>query len=145
MAETTFLDVNIFMYAAGSLHPYKDSCVRILSDVEAGTLAAAVNTEIFQELLYRYSHIKLADKGVQLCRDILKYPFITILPVTEADIRLAIDLFDSHRAAGLKPRDAIRASTMQNNGISRLISADKDFERLDFVTRIDPLAYTSTP
>jgi len=144
MAETTFLDVNIFMYAAGSPHPYKDPCIRILSDVETGALVAAVNTEIFQELLYRYSHIKLADKGVQLCRDILKYPF-TILPVTEADIRLAIDLFDSHRVVGLKPRDAIHAATMQNNGISQLVSADRDFERLDFVTRIDPLDYTPAP
>jgi predicted nucleic acid-binding protein len=144
MTETTFLDVNVFMYAAGSPHPYKDSCVRILSDLETGALMAVVNTEIFQELLYRYSHIKLADKGVQLCRDILKYP-ITILPVTEADIRLAVDLFDSQRVAGLKPRDAIHAATMQNNGISRLISADKDFEHLGFVNCIDPLAYTSMP
>lgn len=141
--EVTFLDTNVFMYAAGAPHPYKEPCVRILSDVESGALAAAVNTEIFQELLYRYSHIKLADKGVQLCRDILKYP-LPVLPVTKADIRLAIDLFDSHRAAGLRPRDAWHAATMKNNGISRLISSDKDFDHLDFVTRIDPLAYTST-
>ena len=141
MAEITFLDVNIFMYAVGAPHPYKVPCIRILSDVEIGTLAAAVNTEIFQELLYRYSHIKLADKGVQLCRDILKYP-LTILPVTEADIRSAVEVFDSHRGMGLKPRDAIHAATMQNNSISRLISADKDFDCLSFVTRMDPQAYT---
>jgi predicted nucleic acid-binding protein len=55
MTEITFLDVNVFMYSAGAPHPYKDPCVRILSDVETGVLAAAVNTEIFQELLYRYS------------------------------------------------------------------------------------------
>ena len=140
MVEITFLDVNIFMYATGASHPYKVPCVRILSNVEHGVLAAAVNTEIFQELLYRYSHIKLTDKGVQLCRDILKYP-LTILPVTQTDIRLAIDLFDSHYAIGLKPRDAIHAATMQNNGISWLISADKDFEHLDFITRVDPFTY----
>jgi predicted nucleic acid-binding protein len=139
-AEVTFLDVNIFMYAAGVPHPHKNPCVRILSEVETGTLVAAINTEILQELLYRYSHIKLADKGVQLCRDVLEYP-LTILSITEADVRLAIDLFDTHRAAGLKPRDSIHAAVMQNHGISRLISADKNFDRLDFVTRIDPLAY----
>jgi len=141
MAEITFLDANVFMYAAGTLHPYKDNCVHILADVESGVLSAAVNTEILQELLYRYSHIKLADKGIQLCREIMKYPF-TILPVTEMDMRLAIDLFETHHAAGLKPRDAIHAATMQNNGISHVISADKDFEYLDFVTRIDPLTYS---
>jgi len=143
MAGTIFLDSNVFMYAAGSPHPYKDPCIRILSDLETGALKAAVNSETFQELLYRYSHIKLADKGVELCRELLKYP-LTILPVTEADIRLAIDLFDNHRASGLKPRDAIHAATMQNNGISRLISADKDFEHLGIVTRLDPLDYATS-
>ena len=143
MAGTIFLDSNVFMYAAGAPHPYKDPCIRILSDLETGDLKAAVNSETFQELLYRYSHIKLADKGVELCRELLKYP-LTILPVTEADIRLAIDLFDNHRASGLKPRDAIHAATMQNNGISRLISADKDFEHLGFVTRLDPLDYAAS-
>lgn len=138
--NTTFLDVNVFMYAAGAPHPYKASCVRILSDLEAGDLAAAINTEILQELLYRYSHLKLADKGIQLCRDILRYP-LTVLPVTQADIRLAIDLFDSHRAAGVQVRDAIHAATMQNNGIVRLISADQAFDHLAFITRLDPLAY----
>lgn len=143
MAETFFLDVNVVMYAAGAPHPYKESCKRILSDVETGALAIAVNTEIFQELLYRYSYIKLAEKGVQLCRDILKYP-LTILPVTEADIRLAIDLFDTHRAIGLKPRDAIHVATMKNNGLARLISTDKEFDHVGIVTRIDPLVYVST-
>ncbi|MDZ7291942.1 MAG: type II toxin-antitoxin system VapC family toxin [candidate division KSB1 bacterium] len=142
MADTTFLDANIFMYAAGTPHPYKDPCVHILADVETGILSAVVNTEILQELLYRYSHIKLASKGIQPCRDILKYP-VAILSVTDADIRLAIDLFESHHPTGLKPRDAIHAATMKNNGIIRIMSADTDFDNLDFVTRIDPLAYQS--
>ncbi len=143
MVKTIFLDVNVFIYAAGAPHPYKDPCIRILSDVETGTMKAAVNTETFQEILYRYTHIRLADKGIELCRELLKYPF-TILPVTEADIRLAIDLFDSYHVLGLTPRDAIHAATMQNNGISRLISADRDFEHLSFVTRLDPLDYAAS-
>lgn len=93
-------------------------------------------------MLYRYSHIKLADKGLQLCRDILRYP-LTILAVTEADIRLAVDLFDTYHSVGVGPRDAIHAATMRNNGVSQLISADRDFDHLDFVTRIDPLVFTS--
>jgi len=142
MAETVFLDVNVFMYAAGASHPYKIPCVQILSDLEIGNLAAAVNVEIFQELLYRYSHIKLADKGLQLCRQILKYPLI-VLSVTEVDLHLAIDLFDKYRRVGLKPRDALHAATMKNNGLSRLISADRDFDHLNFIDRVDPSVYVS--
>lgn len=139
IASLIFIGVNVFMYAAGAPHPYKVPCVKILSDIETGALTAAINTEILQELLYRYSHIKLADKGIQPCRDILKYP-LTILPIAEDDIRLAIDLFQAHHATSLKPRDAIHAATMQNKGITRLISADADFDRLS-VIRVDRLTY----
>jgi predicted nucleic acid-binding protein len=84
MTEQVFLDANVFMYAAGAPHPYKAACVRILADVETGALPAAINVEVLQELLYRYSHLALMERGLQLCRDILKYP-ITILPVTETE------------------------------------------------------------
>ncbi len=141
MTETIFLDVNVFMYAAGAPHPYKGPCLRILTDLEMGVLSAVVNTEILQELLYRYSHVGMADKGIQLCREILNYP-LTILPVTEPDVRLAIDLLDVYQARGLKSRDAIHAATMQNHGITRLLSADKDFDVMDLITRVDPLTYT---
>jgi uncharacterized protein len=140
VADLAFLDSNVFMYAAGAPHPYKGPCVRILSSVETGALSAAINTEVLQELLYRYSHIHLAAKGLQLCRAVLQYP-LTILAVTEADFRLAIDLFDAYHNVGIRPRDAIHAATMRNHGISQLISADRDFDHLDFVTRIDPLAF----
>lgn len=135
-----FLDANIFMYAAGQPHPYKEACVRILSDVETGKITTVVNTEILQELLYRYTHIGLADKGVQLCRYILKLP-LTVLPVTVAELHLAIELFEQHRQAGLTPRDAIHAATLHQNGLNQLLSADKDFDHLNFLQRIDPLDY----
>jgi len=140
ISEQIFIDVNVFMYAAGKPHRYKDSCIHILSDIENEILTAAVNSEIFQELLYRYYHIRLAEKGVELCQNILQLPF-KILPITEKDIRLAIDLFDSFKNKGLKPRDAIHAATMKNNSIEKIISADRDFDAIDFVQRIDPLNY----
>jgi predicted nucleic acid-binding protein len=136
-----FLDTNIFMYAAGAEHPYKAPCIRILSDIENGIVEAAGNTEVLQELLYRYTHIRLADKGIQLCREVLLLT-LAIFSVTESDLRLAIDLFEAHRTAGFKPRDAIHAATMQNHGIVHIISANADFDRLGALVRIDPLTYT---
>jgi predicted nucleic acid-binding protein len=138
--ELTFIDVNVFMYAAGKPHPYKVPSIQILFDLESGILSGLVNTEIFQELLYRYYHIKLAEKGVELCRHILQLPF-KILSIMEKDIRLAIDLFESHQNVGLKPRDAIHAATMKSNGINKINSADRDFDSINFIQRIDPLNY----
>jgi uncharacterized protein len=141
MSDTVFLDVNVFMYAAGKPHVYKNPCLHILKDVEQQALSVAVNTEIFQELLYRYSHIGIPEKGIQLCNDIMRYPLL-ILPITKADIQLAIELFDQIKNKGVKPRDTIHAATLKNNGINQLISADKDFDNFNFLSRIDPMNYT---
>ena len=48
IASLIFIDVNVFMYAAGAPHSYKAPCVIILSDIEIGALAAAINTEAQQ-------------------------------------------------------------------------------------------------
>ncbi len=140
MTDTVFLDSNVFMYAAGAPHVYKLPCVQILNDIETGSLTAAISTEVLQELLYRYSHIKLATKGIQLCREVVQYP-MTILPVTEADMRLAVDVFDKHHSDGLKPRDAVHVAVMQNNGIRRIVSTDGDFDAVSAIVRVDPLSY----
>jgi uncharacterized protein len=137
-----FLDANIFMYAAGTAHVYKAPCTRILAEVETGRLRAAINTEIVQELLYRYSHIGLADKGLQLCRDLLEYP-LEVFSVTEADIRRAIELYEALRAAGVKPRDAIHAATMHRHRVDRILSTDRHFDVLEAVIRYDPLDFVS--
>lgn len=132
-----FLDTNIFMVAAGRPHQYKSPCVRILDDVEKKKINAFVDTEVLQELLYRYSHIDLPKKGIELCRNILRYP-IDVLPISESAMRLAVDLFDDFHGRGIKPRDAIHAAVIQENELTWVLSADKHFDCFDFVKRIDP-------
>ena len=52
-----------------------------------------------------------------------------------------IDLFAKHHQNGLEARDAIHAAVMKNNGVTKLLSVDRDFDLLDFVTRVDPLTF----
>ncbi|MFO7680585.1 MAG: type II toxin-antitoxin system VapC family toxin [Chloroflexota bacterium] len=140
MTAPIFLDANIFMYAAGKPHEYKQPCREILQAVEAKQLTAATNTEVLQEILYRYHHVQLPDKGIQLCRYILEYP-LTILPVTPADITNALELLSQNQNSGLKPRDALHAATMQNNNVTQILSADKHFDRITGIQRLDPLTF----
>ena len=90
MTDAIFLDANIFMYAAGATHQYKAPCLQILALVETKKLTAVTSSEVLQELLYRYSHLQLAEKGIHLCRRILDFP-MQILPVTAADVQRARD------------------------------------------------------
>lgn len=138
-----FLDTNIFMYAAGKPHPYKATCVRILSALEQQTITAAINTEVLQELLYRYSHIQMMNKGIQLCRNILRYP-LTVFPITQTEIELALTFLAETPVSALKPRDAIHAATMRSYNMTHILSADRHFDHFPHLERIDPLRFFSS-
>ena len=133
-----FLDTNIFMYAAGKPHKYKQPCIEILSKTASGEINAIVDTEVFQEIIYRYHHINLADKGTDLAWSIMDIG-IDILPVTKKDIEVSLYYYQKYGESGITPRDMIHVATMLNNDTSKIISVDKHFDVIDEVERVDPL------
>jgi hypothetical protein len=52
------VDSNIFMYAAGREHPHRDASVGFLANVADGAVNAAIDAEVLQEILHRYTSIK---------------------------------------------------------------------------------------
>ena len=133
-----FLDTNIFMYAAGKPYKYKEPCVAILSKIVSGEINTAIDTEVFQEIMYRYHHIGLADKGADLSWSIMDLD-IDVLPITKKDIELSLYYYQKYQKDGIGPRDMIHVATMLNNDIEKIISVDKHFDLIKEVNRIDPL------
>lgn len=136
-AGLVMLDVNVAMFAAGRAHPYKQPCVWVMTEIAEGRLIAAIDTEIIQEILYRYGSIHQWPVAVTLARSLLDI-VPTIFPVLPADARLAIDLFEEYGPKGVKARDALHAAVMRNNGVIQVISADLHFDLIAGITRLDP-------
>ncbi|MEK6718915.1 MAG: type II toxin-antitoxin system VapC family toxin [candidate division NC10 bacterium] len=132
-----FLDTNIFMYAAGREHPLKGPCVAILRRVAREEVEALTNTEVLQEILYRYRAIGERERGLHLARLAVDQVGGEVLPVTLADMRRAFDLVTRY-GTDIMARDAVHAATMLNNGLTHLISADSHFDVIEGVTRLDP-------
>lgn len=141
MTNAIFLDANIFMYAAGAAHRYKAPCLQILALVETKQLTAVTSSEVLQELLYRYNHLQLTEKGIHLCRRILDFP-MQILPVTAADVQRATEILET--LPSIKSRDAIHAATMLNNNVQEILTADKHFKQIPSLNRLDPYAYVAS-
>jgi len=132
-----FLDTNIFMYAAGKPHKFKEPCIAILSKIASGNMNAAVDTEVFQEIMYRYHHIGLADKGTDLAWGIMELD-IDVLPILKKDIEVSLYYYQKYRGDSISPRDLIHAATIRNNGIEKIVSVNKHFDLIEEVDRIDP-------
>ena len=131
----TFIDTNIFLYAAGGSHPRRAKCIQVLQNLAEGKLDATINSEIVQEILYVLSRRGRLDDALTLASHMSSL-FPDLLPVTRGDILEACNLLRLY--PHLPVRDAIHAATMIRNGITQIISVDEDFDQIDGIRRIEP-------
>jgi predicted nucleic acid-binding protein len=132
---STFLDTNVFLYAAGGDHPYRQPCQRILRRVAEGELDATTSSEVVQEILYVLTRRGLRSQALSLARNILTV-FPALLEVGAAEMEAACDLLESKPE--LPPRDAVHAATMLTHGVATIITADTHFDQLAQLKRIAP-------
>ena len=130
-----FVDTNIFMYAAGAMHPHKAPSIQLLTRMAGDDVESVSDAEMLQELLHRYWAIKQLDHGLVLC-DQAVHTIPTILPVHVADVLMAKQLLAQHPE--IEPRDAVHAAVMLNHGITHLYSYDHHFDAIPGLTRLEP-------
>ena len=136
--QTYFLDSNVLMYCFGSDHPMKGPCKKLIDLIGRGEIVVVTDTEVLQEILHRFFSIKkqglaleLYQATVAICR--------TVLPVTLADTDMAKDILLKN--ANINVRDAIHAALMFNNGLENILSADRHFDDIEGIDRVDPLKF----
>jgi len=140
--KAIFIDTNIFMYARGKDHPYKDSCSRIiLSIAEGGFLerygVPTIDVEVFQEILYRYALIEKWETGISVCQDIALLG-LEVIPMSFSEISRMLELAEAYKEGKVAPRDLIHTAVMLNHGIERILSTDRHFDLIHEVKRLDP-------
>jgi predicted nucleic acid-binding protein len=133
--ETCFIDSNIPMYAVGADHPFKGPCIALLRVVASGMLAAVTSVEVLQELLHRYTALGQREQAVRVVQSFME-TVPDILPVTKEDVTAALALRLAHPT--LQTRDVMHLATMRQNGIRVIITADRHFDTVPGIRRVDP-------
>ena len=129
------VDSNIFMYAAGVPHANKEPCSRLVMAVAGGSVEAAVDAEVLQEILHRYRAIGRQEQGLAIFDDVRRLAE-TVLPITA-------DVMDEARAIlerypALDARDAVHAAVCKVNGIGEICSYDRGFDHVPGLRRREP-------
>ena len=135
--DAVFVETNVPLYAAGREHPYREPCVRLLGQVAAGAFPAVTSTEVHLEILHFYMRRGQPMEGRDRS-EAFQQAVPTILPVTVVEIERAREL--SLRYTRLTARDLIHLAVMLTHGITRVATADRHFDGIAEVTRLDPLA-----
>ena len=134
--ERVFVDANVPMYAVGADHPLKAPCLAVLRAAAGGTLVAVTDAEVHQEILHRYAALGDRARAIQISELFLR-AVPEVLSMTRADVETAAALLRDH--ADLPVRDAMHAAVMARNGIRRIVTADRHFDLISDVERVDPL------
>jgi uncharacterized protein len=131
----TLVDSNIFMYAAGRAHPLKQRSGAFLEKAAAGTVQAAIDAEVLQEILHRYRALERWKEG-RVVYDTARILFPEVLAVTGEVMDGVRRLMDEE--PGLMARDALHAAVVVVYGLASITSFDRDFDRVEGLRRLEP-------
>ena len=131
----TLVDTNILVYAAGRDHAHKRRSSEFLLRVAEGEIDAALDAEVLQEILHRYSALRRWKEGAAIYNE-ARYQFQNVYAVTAEVTDQA--KYIMNRDVSLMARDAIHAAVVKVYGLESICSFDRDFDRIPGLRRIEP-------
>lgn len=129
-----YIDSNVFFYAKILDTKYGEACAEIIETIASGELKAVASTLVVLEVANALKKYGLAD-AVKDEIDAICSLGMLLSPVDDVVIRWAGDI---HQKVGISPYDCVHAATMRKLGASEILSADKDFDKIPAIRRIDP-------
>ena len=127
-----FIDSNVPMYLVGASHPNKVATKDLLQGLVLGE-RLVTDAEVLQEILHRYVAIRRRD-AIQPAFDALLEIVDEIYSVGLDDARTAKDLVLSSEE--LSARDSLHVAVMRREGVERILSFDRGFDRVPGIERI---------
>jgi predicted nucleic acid-binding protein len=130
---TFFIDTNVLIYGRSSPPSgYADPCREILAAIKRDEVDAQISTAVLEEVwhLELTGRVEAIDGLAAAAHDLLA----PVLPITDEIFARALALPYAHLGA----KDRIHVATCQEHGIERIVSADKGFDTVAGLQRIDP-------
>jgi hypothetical protein len=137
MTSAIWIDANVPMYAFGQDQLYKTPCRRILALAAQFSGTFRIDAEVLQDLVHRYTALKIWNEQKQDFMDFALLMRGATEPVTGLDVEWAAQLVE--RYPHLSARDLIHLAVMSRVGASHIVSADRGFDAIEGLTRLDPL------
>lgn len=128
-----FLDSNVPVYLIGAPHANRDLAFAAINRFVRSGTKMVTSAEVLQELLHIYSQ-RRAPAALQQALDALKGLADEVYPVEAEDVDRAHAVWRAH--SGLSSRDALHVAVMQRRGVKRILSYDRDFDRIATIERV---------
>ena len=131
-----FIDSNVFFYSIIGDSKYGKACSKILLDVSERKIEAFISPLILLEVANSLRKFRVSSIRDRI-RAIISLP-IHVVDLNRLDIYEGVELAERYN---LSPYDATHVVVASRIGVQYILSADKDFDKVAEVNRIDPLVY----
>lgn len=130
------IDTNVFLYARGRAHDHRDPCRAVLRAAAQGSVRLEASVEVVQE----FTHV-LIRRGIDRSSAVIQAQEVgaqCLLHAFDEDVLArALALVAANPTLGM--RDAVHAATALGTDIEHVVSADRVFDSVEGITRVDPL------
>ncbi len=129
------IDTSVFVYAQGRPHPYRESCLALVSKLTDLPSDYAIDVELLQEVLHVYSvrgERPVALSTFDRLLTLFPYPIV----IQREEMVVARGLLERHQ--GLSSRDAIHAAVVFTQGFEGIITTDRVFGQIPELVAYDP-------
>jgi predicted nucleic acid-binding protein len=128
-----FIDANIPMYLVGADDKYRDDARRLVERAITARERLVTDAEVLQEILHRYVAIDRRD-AIQPAFDAILGVVDEVFSVTPDDVERAKTILLGRKKHSA--RDAVHLATMENHGVTRIITFDTGFDAYPGVSRL---------
>ncbi len=136
------LDNNIFIYAHGRPHPYREPCRLLVARIGDTALRYNIDVELLQEIMHVYSARGARGFGLEIF-DILVDLFPDPLPIGRLEMVAAREVLERYPV--LSPRDAIHVAVVSTQRLEGIVTTDAAFGQVRGLSVYDPIALASEP
>ena len=129
-----YIDSNIFFYARIMDKRYGEPCSKILRGIFRGEIEAVTSVLTPIEVANALRKYGVSREEVRNSIDAMLSLDMEIYEIDRIDIAEAIRISEEF---DISPYDAVHVAIMKKAGVTRIISADKDFDRVTGIERIE--------
>jgi len=133
-SQKLYVDSNVFFYAKVQDRVFGECCSRVVSKIASKEIDASTSALVALEVANALRKYGLSKDVADEVRAIFSLG-IDVYPVESSDVREAAEIYSE---AKISPYDCAHAAIMKRNGLSTIVSADKEFDRVTWLKRVDP-------
>jgi len=133
---THFLDSPTLIHAIDKGAEYHKECLNVISRAAKGEINAATSLETLEETLFILSKLTSPSTAIRVVQDYLRMTKIKKYEMSLAIFEHSLEIMEITPLK--RPKDAINVATMLKNGIPKIVSEDKEYDKVGLIQRVHP-------